>query len=262
MAEVEEYLNSGDYEMSDNKYPYIGDNMDGQITLIYSDGGCYHIKGDFKGEYVKEYNEVGVKNITREYLANTCGKCESQEHADFICNLAENAGFNVYAFHSTDKWFYFDEDSLHFVVFKSDTNDCDEEPINLPLPKKQKQMEESKPVYTKEMHERGELPPVGSKCIHSGLINDFENRCGWEEGQLVDILSEYKGGVIFRRENLDAYGLVVDHTCNASHFKPIPTIEDELSNEIANYITQPKAIDCSELADLLSNKFNITPKGE
>ena len=38
MAEVEEYLNSGDYEMSDNKYPYIG-QIYSAIVLYYRKNG-------------------------------------------------------------------------------------------------------------------------------------------------------------------------------------------------------------------------------
>ena len=114
-----------------------------------------------------------------------------------------------------------------------------------------------KPVYTKEMHERGELPPVGSCFVMVGIsINSSWKRF---EGLPCEVLSltEYKGRAVVTFYNVkEGFGAL----WHIESMKPIPTIEDELSNEIANYTTQPKAIDCSELADLLLTKYNITPK--
>ena len=84
-----------------------------------------------------------------------------------------------------------------------------------------------KPVYTQEMAGNGELPPVGCECLHTGFINDFENKEGFRDGDPLIIISHYDDGVIFRRKEHDSHGLVVSHTCNDKHFKPIGTRTDE-----------------------------------
>lgn len=96
-------------------------------------------------------------------------------------------------------------------------------------------------VYTKEMEDAGELPKVGMKCLHTELINNFENPNNLKAGDEVEILKEYQEGVIFRLLDHNQFGLVVDYTCNPLHFKPLYTQaekdKDEVVNELSHYIT-------------------------
>ena len=138
--------------MSDKKYPYIGRSELGIIALVYSEGKSICMSGNYQGERSYMYNEAGVKNITREYLSNTYGKCESQEHADFICKLAENYGFSFpYRIFTNPRFFSFSCKALIFFEIESAARTDGEKLIHLPLPPKEKPMEETKPVYTKEM---------------------------------------------------------------------------------------------------------------
>lgn len=280
--------------MSEKKYPYIGDNRFGQIVLIYGKDSAFHISGQYQGEFSDAYNETGVRNITREYLANTYGKCESQEHADFICKLAENAGFRTSNDYDENlQWFCSSNYRVAFYeefVSKSDG----EKLIHLPLPPKEKEMPEvkpaiatispkdnnpnnkafdvfevketanafegvrcsgeafhcykdywgiefKKPVYTKEMHERGEYPPIGSKVklmVGYGVVE-----LGVDSNGFFPVLTNGK----YQLLDIDSV-------------KPITTIEDELFDITCKFIG--KEITQADLVYELLDKYSITPKGE
>lgn len=246
--------------MSDKKYPYIGDNRFGQIALIYGKDSAFHVDGKYQGEFSDSYNEAGVKNIAHEYLANTYGKCESQEHADFICKIAEIHGFNIESeYEKGISFFNFYRDTLNFWVNESAAKIGIEKLIHLPLPPKENEMGSQlhtadsgaempevkpiKPIYTKEMHERGLLPKVGMECLiaYKGG-NTFKGK--------IKYIS--KDGFVYEREDgVDSFNGSVDIV----EFKPIPTIEDELHYLIVN----TPCVD--DLTGKLLTKFNITPKG-
>lgn len=245
LAEVEEYLNSGDYEMSDNKYPYIGQIYSAIVLYYRKNDGV--LLGDALGldgnEIGKKINgENGSKNITREYLTNTYGKCESQEHADFICKLAESAEFTFYNdYKGIHDHFWFDGKHMEFDDAKEPLK-AKAKLIHLPLPPKEKEMEETKPVYTKEMHERGELPAIGAKVKYpSG------------EGVIVANKPDESGVIIVLDSHYNEYKRV-----SLAGIEPIPTIEDEL----ADYISKTRGHSSSEMARRILEKYNITPKGE
>ena len=81
----------------DIKYPTILKSIDGsQTVVVYRDGSAYHIDGEFKGEYSKAYNTDDTINAGKEVLANTYGKVESKEHAEFIVELAKLNNLDVY----------------------------------------------------------------------------------------------------------------------------------------------------------------------
>ena len=126
----------------------------------------------------------------------------------------------------------------------------------------------NKPIYTKEMHERGELPPVGSfvekttgkrRFDHDVFAETYDDCCipyGWDMGAKLEVIAhtEISGLILPVVKYDDSVSAII-----LSAIKPIPTIEDELINEI-NKWTPLSA--CKKLAQELLSKYNITPKGE
>ena len=76
------------------KYPYIGKSNQGNNYLVVSGNAIYSF---ISKSWMVDYNGgfAPMENITREYLANTCGEIQSTEHADFIIELVELHGFSV-----------------------------------------------------------------------------------------------------------------------------------------------------------------------
>lgn len=109
-----------------------------------------------------------------------------------------------------------------------------------------------KPTYTKEMHERGLLPKEGMKCLiaYKGG-NTFKGK--------IKYIS--KDGFVYEREDgTDSFNGSIDIV----EFKPIPTIEDELT-EFFNetFSSCAYSIEGNQfLVKELTDKYNITPKGE
>ena len=73
-------------------------------------------------EFEGDYNESEFTNITREYLANTYGKVESKEHAEFIKLLAEvnEMPCGVVSVDMNYKFFYVINGCLFFCVEEID----------------------------------------------------------------------------------------------------------------------------------------------
>ena len=147
------------------KYPYIGKaNLDDSLVLFYSDGcGMCFRSDNWSGGLRVDYNESAFKNITPEYLANTYGEVVSPEHAEFIIELAENAGFEL-ARQSKHLGNFFSFDVKGFCFLDTEiiaSQYCKK--ITIPLPPKA----ESK-KWTPDFYELGELPKhfdcVCSKC--------------------------------------------------------------------------------------------------
>jgi hypothetical protein len=244
--------------MSNNKYPYIGESkLVGKKVLFHADNHGIYLDGENCeiGNNRKNWNEAAFNSITLDYLTNTYGKCESQEHADFICKLYKNAGFNVVNDYNSDKWDYFSCNET-ILAFHSKEVACDdgERLIHLPLPpKKDKEMPEDKPVYTKEMHERGELPPVGSNFI----MEDVPSHCSWRmfSGLVCKViaLTEFEGGTVVTFSN-EKEGVCALFHSNA--MLPIQTIKDDL----IEFLNCGKGLKSIIIAKGLLEKYNITPK--
>lgn len=301
--------------MSDNKCLYIGrSELTDRDYLVYSNDCFYSFASE---DFYTDINQDNLKGITRKYLTNTYGKCESQEHADFICELAENHDIEVVDKHSKQLAFFeffIESNKLKLGFYNTEgARTLHEKLIRLPLPPKEKVMPEvkeqkpkitlfykanpdepflsetsdieiaktedlhikiinhtnehvqfipkdntlqiggfkllnaddteRKPVYTKEMHDRGEKPPVGS---------------------LVEV-ETYGNGVV--KLHPDIHGLLCVliageyYLVDKSALKPIQTIEDELVEDIAEYFDSGKR-HCKALVDELLEKYNITPKGQ
>ena len=272
MAEVEEYLKSGDYEMSKNKYPAIFQpDYDSEIKVLvygqYDGVNAIHLDGKHKGAKTKYTIHGSLKNITREYLTNTYGKCESQEHADFIYKLALNAGFELNHDYIDGECFYIAYEKVGFAS-KGFCSSGGAKLINLPLPPSKKEIpstqvieseqvsqfpkmevntpmpqvkspKQGKPVYTKEMKKNGD--------IEVGMI--YLN----EDNQKCELIGINGKSFIGRFTELTVHYSHLDIS-SIDECKPIPTIEDELS-EI--WESEP---DKHSIINAIIEKYNITPK--
>ena len=108
-------------------------------------------------------------NVTNQYLANTYGKVESKEHAEFIVKLAENHDVEIISEWQKGCWFNFflnsqDKLTLNFSP-KSTACDNGEKKITIQLP----------PKEVKEMKNNGDNLVLGceeSKCKEWPCVND------------------------------------------------------------------------------------------
>lgn len=252
-----------------DKYPYIGkvESLSGAYSIVLVTGknyGCVlenRLDDENEGSFITLHGESHLKNI-REYLTNTYGKCESQEHADFICKLAGNYDIEVhtrYEMEPANDFFNFftnDEGVLILGFYSEKASSINgEKLIHLPLPpNKEKSMEETKPTYTKEMWERMEPPQINSQVL---IHNDEGFKLKYGEdiiGKKVTVKSSFLSGEV----TILAVEFDGDCYCfNIKMVKPIPTIEDELIDFITN-----RAWNSKELAIALIKKFNITPKAQ
>lgn len=120
---------------------------------------------------------------------------------------------------------------------------------------------ESKPVYTQEMHDRGELPPVGSECLAMFSLNDMPDY--WLKVRVL-MFNEINAAACYLVDNelLDGKNLL--WSCN---FKPIDnrTDEERLRDELIDCIefddddASERSIKSLAVASILdSDKFTIT----
>lgn len=165
------------------KYPYIGINEHGTKVLFFSSNsqnvllagdstalvvGCSYesIKSDF------------YKNITNEYLQNTYGKVQSPQHAEFIIELAKNAGFEHEDYEDydiRDNYFYFSGDYLGFTDLADTASSDGEKQITIPLPPK-----DDIKKWTPDFYDLGKAPKhfdcvcnkCGGKCC-TGQCDDW-----------------------------------------------------------------------------------------
>ena len=138
-----------------NKYPAFYEAKDGNIYL-------YQSKNRYFSYQMESWNKSDLAdahpddtNITAEYLANTYGKVESKEHADFIVKLAKVNNINF-----IDRWhdgllfcFYIGGKGNLLLDFMESGYLDDEKPITIPLP----------PRYL--MESQKEWPQVGDEVL-------------------------------------------------------------------------------------------------
>ena len=117
------------------KYPYIGESQfTGSEVLLASRSNGFRLDVE-NAEYCNDWDETVFKNITREYLTNTYGKVESQEHADFIVELAGNAGFELNPNYKDGEYFYISTTRYGFSSEKFCRLDGAKQ-ITIPIPPK------------------------------------------------------------------------------------------------------------------------------
>ena len=118
----------------DIKYPYIGD-CSGIARVLFT-GERAGISIDSR-HHSNGWIEGNFKNITREYLANTYGKVESKEHAEFIVELASDAGFFIACDYSASiNFFCTNDESLIFCRAEQNAK-RERKQITIPMPPKE-----------------------------------------------------------------------------------------------------------------------------
>lgn len=127
---------------------------------------------------------------------------------------------------------------------------------------------ENKPVYTKEMHDRGELPPVGCKVELKRSIDDLGTHTIWESGHILECLAHKRCPLtsspddvlaVFWNETAEEAS-----TVNLMNVKPIDTrtdkekLRDAIDSELTEAFTVQWQAD-EQIDKLLnSDKFTIT----
>ena len=117
-----------------------------------------------------------------------------------------------------------------------------------------------KPVYTREMHERGELPPIGSLIR---VRYNHDSKTVTHQGFVLYSSDRYV--ILNQKSMLDQESIDVCHKIGDYIIEPIPTIEDEF----VDFVFQNSGIRSRDggmelaidLAEALMDKYNITPKG-
>lgn len=195
-------------------YPYIGKGENsGSIVLFYSENSGTTLDCKTWATKLLQYsdcvNEGLFKNITAEYLADTYGKVESKEHAEFIKLLAGNEGIKCnYMVVSDDiKYFYFSGGVLFFTF--SSIDDDRFKLITIPLPPKEKPMESQK-----------EWPQVGDEALTNSLekveVLALDNGVAWVKHLAGD----------------SSFGYL---SVKAKYLSKPPTPEEELTSALLEY---------------------------
>jgi hypothetical protein len=217
------------------KYQYIGKGLEsGSIVLFYEQGAGVTLKSKTWASKDLEYsnciNEKVFKNITREYLANTYGKIESKEHAEFIAKLVEVAGIKFAGVGVTmenTKSFIFYPDST-FCFYKKDTGELvharGREQITIPLPPKEP---ESK-----------DWPQVGDEVLYNGSSSRFKSI----KGAVSKVIAKYSFDgidyITIKNESDGIFAMVF-----GSWIKKPKTPEEELSESILKFLESGKTYD-------------------
>lgn len=206
-------------------YPKIL-NCDGNIGLLTKEEFGISLSGLPNANY--GLWTLKGKNITREYLANTKVKIESEEHGEFVIKLFNNA-FDVSASPRSPKWVYNDgkigvSQQLHG------------EPegglklITLPLPHKESE----------------EWPAVGEEVF-------CEHQSGQKKtGELLALTKEY---AIIQQEGYEQHLYLKSWELS----KPL-TPEEELAKEIEEMLSLTK--NAGKRVLLLIDKYEIKKKPE
>lgn len=248
--------------MSDKVYPYIAVNPHGVEMLVFKKNLALILNHPNKGDVHEMIDswERRLKNITREYLANTWGVVESPEHAEFIRELAVKHGYEFTVNHDKPKVFYFADD-LSAGFWASDANinviKSVAKQITIPMPPKPEAKPEAKQespelvvgdivtIFTHDDYSLGEYTSdfVGRK----GRIDSiFESGLNGSEMAAVSFLSPKKAIICITTE------LIKKITEK--------TPEQELHEDIKLLIDDAKGLYSRILASALMDIYNITKK--
>ena len=209
-------------------YPYIAINNHDIEFLVFSEKRAIVLNGVNKGdEHNPSYFIRRYKNITHEYLQNTYGEVVSPEHAEFIIELAENAGFDCGEFISgEDVYFYAGENSIDFTSFEPIASNDGKKQITIPLPPKADKQESS------------EWPQIGDDVFYK------------ESGNSKGVVLAIDADIAWIKNSYGGYSIIDIK----SLVKP-KTPEEELRDDILDCdnfaITESKA---TQLANWLTNK--------
>jgi len=254
--------------MKSKIYPAIYKDT-GKAIYLYFDADNYYCFGrDMWDKTYDEDDHGNDINITPEYLANTYGKVESKEHAEFIVDLGDINNLSSRTGYTEEhpSWFCFnDDDELFFFDNESDANDNGEKLITIPLPPKQIQTATSEEEFEMQQimknngdnlvlgcedSKREEWPCVGDKFIH--------------KGELVTCISKgvmSKGDEVITFEGADKLSHGSCWNIDAWVKKP-KTPEEELREWLQERIGYGIAsgFDCEAITHDLLHHLNITKK--
>ena len=169
------------------KYPYIGETALGSIVLFHKESSGKAIKHVARNHIDRVYTdwvEDQFKNITNEYLQNTYGEVQSPEHAEFIIELAENAGFTMNPKKKRGGSFFFASAKFGFGG-KSFCSAGDMKKITIPLPPKQ--------IQTATPEEESEMKQI-MKNAGDNLVLGCDSQLPKSNVEAeMPIVKEYKG---------------------------------------------------------------------
>ena len=129
------------------KYPYIGRCPAGTILFSSECVGAV-LEKEYKEwtevtkyEFSSKWDEDHFTNSTHEYLSNTWGVVESKEHAEFIIELAELYGVDVFRDNMINEAKFFSITHRRALFFWDDREcvDSSRKKITIPLPPKAKE---------------------------------------------------------------------------------------------------------------------------
>lgn len=226
------------------KYPFIGGIDDGCKVLLIKSGygiAIEHPTVEITGVPEYGWDNRSFKNITGEYLANTYGKVESKEHAEFIIELGSSFPNWTGLVEEYPCWFCFDKDELFFFEKKRGASCLDERLITIPLPPKQIQTATSEEEFEMQqiMKNNGDNLVLGceeSKREEWPCVNDEVEYigCKWK------VAAKYKHMLMLVTP--DDCGFAV---AEIKEVKKPKTPEEELRDDIADIIDNAS---CSEQA--------------
>lgn len=236
------------------KYPYIGKGIKrGTLVMMVKPECGLVIKSKTwatkDGEFEISIDESYVKNITREYLQNTYGEVLSPEHAEFIIELASQAGFFIACGYSSSiKFFCTNNESLVFCRVEQNAK-RERKQITIPLPPKA----DSK-KWTPDFYELGEPPKqfdcVCNKCGGKCCIGQCDKQESSEWTQVGDEVTLVSMGMAMYNKPVkltyigDGVGCYIDLTNSMEYtyakretvFKKQKTQEEELRDDIESII--------------------------
>lgn len=256
-------------EIEMSKHPYIGKGKEsGSIVLFY--GECEGVTLESKTwassdlQYSKCINESVFENITADYLSNTKVKIESEEHAEFVIKLFNNA-FGTEANSMNPVWVY--NEGLRGVSqrFHGEPSK-DLKQITIPLPPKQlaptaTQEEDFEMTQTAKNNGDNlifgdadkceEWPCVKDKVIHNGVNYYYLCKSPFSDDAVLTLCSSDDWDVI---------------SAPYSELQKPKTPEEELRDEIIRVIHDDvyngmySKESFAVFADALMSKFEITKK--
>lgn len=254
----------------DKVYPAFYRDTDKAIYIYLNAGNYYCYSRGMWDQTSDEDDHENDTNITREYLQNTWGVVDSKEHAEFIVELAENAGldcddFDCYTFDCDRAYFYTILDSLEFTSSQDLASNDGEKLITIPLPPKE--VEEMKNngdnlILGCEDSKCDEWPKVGDKVV---ISKDKEHPLTFDQagfsGINLKVISkvERKGGIILTLEH-NALGVIA--MLHGGWIKKPKTPEEDLRDGIIELIENTADVGSSteELVETMFNLYNITKK--
>ncbi len=197
------------------KYPAIIDNGKAQKVLIFSDGRGIHLGGEFAGDHVDRYIiDSDCKNITHEYLANTWGEVLSPEHAEFIIELCEVNGIEVFnGFDIGITNFAIVKNEVIFTYGKPSVSEHDKK-ITIPLPPKENPaLVETKVRYSSLSDEEKQM------VIEDAINEDFELH---QKQAVQEFNNDY-----YNHNNID--GSIKNNVAKPSTYKTWPQVGDPVT---------------------------------